>query len=293
MNIVENILENITLLTESKNTLRLHLGLDESVPFNKYIDSIEYNPKELFKGGKQGVWYDPSDKSTLFQDVAGTVPVTKDGDPVALMRDKSGNGNHATQTISVYRPIYKTDGILHRIESRQGGWFDLNTSLGWLMDGSGSHLVAAWGNVRGDDKVAAGLLGNSELSSTPDGFDMLLDNRDNVAVNSFWHIQPADGLNARGVLNGAFSVSSNSLVYFQQDSVKNYWGSNRLGLISGSRVIVGTDNTRNVYLFAINAGIAYFNYQTPDFYGMIAVNDGTIDALNIKQYLAAKSGVTL
>lgn len=43
----------------------------------------------LFAGGKQGVWYDPSDKSTLFQDVAGTVPVTKDGDPVGLMLDKS------------------------------------------------------------------------------------------------------------------------------------------------------------------------------------------------------------
>ena len=67
----------------------------------------------LFAGGKQGAWYDPSDKSTLFQDVAGTVPVTKDGDPVALMRDKSGNGNHATQTVSTARPIYKTDGILH------------------------------------------------------------------------------------------------------------------------------------------------------------------------------------
>ena len=61
----------------------------------------------LFAGGKQGVWYDPSDKSTLFQDAAGTVPVTKDGDPVALMRDKSGNGNHATQTVSAARPAYK------------------------------------------------------------------------------------------------------------------------------------------------------------------------------------------
>lgn len=67
----------------------------------------------LFAGGKQGAFYDPSDKSTLFQDVAGTVPVTKDGDPVALMRDKSGNGNHATQSVSTSRPIYKTDGILH------------------------------------------------------------------------------------------------------------------------------------------------------------------------------------
>lgn len=51
--------------------------------------SSEFSPLDLFAGGKQGVWYDPSDKSTLFQDVARTVPVTKDGDPVGLMLDKS------------------------------------------------------------------------------------------------------------------------------------------------------------------------------------------------------------
>ena len=83
---------------------------------NKVIYSTEFDPLVLFKDGKQGVWYDPSDKSTLFQDVAGTVPVTKDGDPVALMRDKSGNGNHATQSVSTARPLYKTDGILHWLE---------------------------------------------------------------------------------------------------------------------------------------------------------------------------------
>lgn len=75
-----------------------------------------FDPLSLFDGGNQGVWYDPSDKSTLFQDVEGAVPVTKDGDPVALMRDKSGNGNHAVQTLSTSRPIYKTDGLLHWLE---------------------------------------------------------------------------------------------------------------------------------------------------------------------------------
>ena len=72
--------------------------------------------KALFKDGKQGVWYDPSDKSTLFQDVAGTVPVTKDGDPVRLILDKSGNGNHAIAPNSASRPMYKTDGTLHWLD---------------------------------------------------------------------------------------------------------------------------------------------------------------------------------
>lgn len=78
----------------------------------------------LFAGGKQGVWYDPSDKSTLFQDVAGTIPVTKDGDPIGLMKDKSGNGYHATQSISTARPLYKTDGVL--------SWFDTDGIDDWF-----------------------------------------------------------------------------------------------------------------------------------------------------------------
>lgn len=71
--------------------------------------SSEFDPMTLFAGGKQGVWYDPSDLSTLYQDAAGTVPVTLDGDPVGKVLDKSGNNNHAKQTISAARPVYKTN----------------------------------------------------------------------------------------------------------------------------------------------------------------------------------------
>lgn len=60
-------------------------------------------------------WYDPSDLSTLFQDTAGTVPVTSNGDSVGLMRDKSGNGRHMVQSSLASRPLYETDGTYHRI----------------------------------------------------------------------------------------------------------------------------------------------------------------------------------
>jgi hypothetical protein len=68
-------------------------------------------PSSIFTGAVDGVWYDPSDLSTLFQDSAGTTPVTADGDPVGLMLDKSGNGFHATQATAGNRPVYKTDGV--------------------------------------------------------------------------------------------------------------------------------------------------------------------------------------
>ena len=59
----------------------------------------------LFRGGEQGVWYDPSDRATLFQDAAGTTPVTAVEQPVGLMLDKSGRGNHAYQSTSAARPV--------------------------------------------------------------------------------------------------------------------------------------------------------------------------------------------
>ncbi|UZS00914.1 hypothetical protein [Pseudomonas phage vB_PsaM_M1] len=43
---------------------------------------------DLFDSGEQGVWYDPDDLSSLYQDVTGSIPVTAAGQPVGLMLDK-------------------------------------------------------------------------------------------------------------------------------------------------------------------------------------------------------------
>ena len=80
--------------------------------FNRglFIDSIiSWLPTLLFASGEQGVWYDPSDLSTLFQDAAGTIPVTTTGQPVRRMLDKSGNGNHLTALSDAARPVLQTD----------------------------------------------------------------------------------------------------------------------------------------------------------------------------------------
>ena len=74
-----------------------------------YMFEYGIPPITLFGGGMQGLWYDPSDLSTLFQDSAGTIPVTAVGQPVGLMLDKSGQGNHATQSTSAARPTLQQD----------------------------------------------------------------------------------------------------------------------------------------------------------------------------------------
>jgi hypothetical protein len=70
----------------------------------------------LFANSEVGAWYDPSDLSTMFQDSAGLVPTTADGQPVGLILDKSGRGNHAFQATAASRPLYKTDGTYHWLE---------------------------------------------------------------------------------------------------------------------------------------------------------------------------------
>ena len=66
-----------------------------------------FTPASLFAGSEEGVWYDPSDLSTLFQDAAGTTPVTAAADPAGLTLDKSGNDNHASQATAARRPTYQ------------------------------------------------------------------------------------------------------------------------------------------------------------------------------------------
>lgn len=66
-----------------------------------------FSPVSLFAASEPGAWYDPSDLSTLFQDDAGTTPVTAAGQAVGMIRDKSGRGNHATQATPGSRPLYQ------------------------------------------------------------------------------------------------------------------------------------------------------------------------------------------
>jgi hypothetical protein len=56
-------------------------------------------------------WYDASDTTTLWQDTAGTTPVTASGQTVLLWKDKSGNGNHLTSSSA---PSYTT-GVMNSL----------------------------------------------------------------------------------------------------------------------------------------------------------------------------------
>jgi hypothetical protein len=82
--------------------------------------ATEFSPYDLFTGGAKGAWYDPSDYSTLFQDSAGTTPVTAVEQPVGLMLDKS-------------------QGLVLGSELVTNG--DFASASGWTLPGTGTNSI--------------------------------------------------------------------------------------------------------------------------------------------------------
>ena len=99
------------------------------------LDALNALIAQIFSANEQGAFYVPkpivNGTQALFQDSAGTVPVTADGDPVGRMLDQSGNGNSAAQSTSAARPTYNTSPdrlLLDKVDDAliitvpTGGW---------------------------------------------------------------------------------------------------------------------------------------------------------------------------
>ena len=121
-----------------------------------------FSPARLFADGTAGAWYDFSDRATLFQDAARTVPVTASGQTVGGVTDKSGRGNHLSQATAGARPLYTEAG---------GGRY-------LVFDGVDDHFTLAstlpsvthWTSIHCFKKPASGSsfgLTNSVTSAAP------------------------------------------------------------------------------------------------------------------------------
>ena len=92
-----------------------------------------FSPIKLFSAGEQGVWYDPSDFSTMFQDAAGTTPVTAVEQPVGLLLDKSQGlvlGSELVTNGDFASPTGWTTGAGATIS---GGKLNLSAASGYVL----------------------------------------------------------------------------------------------------------------------------------------------------------------
>jgi hypothetical protein len=93
------------------------------------LSGSRFNPISLFSAGEQGFWLEPSDLTTMFQDRAGTTPVTTPGQTVGLRLDKS-------------------KGLVLGSELIANGDFS-GGSTGWTITASGTNTITiSSGSVR-------------------------------------------------------------------------------------------------------------------------------------------------
>ena len=108
-----------------------------------------FTPANLFLSSEKGAWFDANDLSTLFQDSAGTTPVTAVGQKVGKWLDKSGNGNHASQSNATLQPTYQIDNEGNPNVTFSGSYTQLVTpsinftATSQMMVGMGLHVVGS------------------------------------------------------------------------------------------------------------------------------------------------------
>jgi len=212
------------------------------------------------------IWLDPSDLTTLFQDSAGTTPVTANNDPVGRINDKSGNGRNLTQGTAAARPLYKTAGGLHWLE----------------FDGADDCLGAAFALAYPFEAVTAfRVIAFAAATRRICGGN-------NPAGSLF-----TSSSTALGIFSGLAVTNANHITAADEVTTERYNGaSSRIAIDNGS-YSTGDINNTAVAGMAIGAQDDISNEPCNiRFYGRVAVSSLITDLqiAQLRTYLAAKQG---
>lgn len=264
---------------------RVAVVRDQQIIFSEEVNIIAdvWLPSRLFDTPEYGVWFDFSDVSTMYQDVDKTTPVTGDGQPVALVLDKSGNDYHAKQSTPSKRPIYKTDGVLH-----------------WLhFDGEGQYLQVA--RPIPTDRSDRGLFVAIEPTTT-------------TSTDNTWVIESYGSDNTYANLSLGYYKSNGDLATFypsvtKRHKVFNFYNqklvigstvkSGVITMTSGGREITGATETSPSIQGSTNSGFNIGTYRDADarfykgrMYGLVFITRETssIEVEDITRHLSEKTG---
>ena len=149
------------------NPKGLHLINGELVfDGNKLVSGLSAVISSLYSNNEQGFAYDFNDLSSMFQDIAGTIPVTTVGQSVARVLDKSGRGNHLIQSTLVSRPILRQNSTTNAYYLEFDGVNDFLVTEN-AVDFRAKNEVTLFAGLRKLSDAALGMV--MELSPTTIG----------------------------------------------------------------------------------------------------------------------------
>lgn len=200
-----------------------------------------------------GAIFDPSDLSTLFQDAAGTTPVTAVEQPVGKMLDKSGNGYHASQPITASRPtlsarynlLTKTDNLA------DAAWAKLNTTVSSAVyqstiDGRLADKIVASTSLTGHEVRSAAL---TIPANTPYTFTARL-----KAAGKSWAALWFDGADSGGAYFDLVNGVVGNTTFATSATISHLGGGEYLCSVT---VSLPTANPRNAAIYTCDGNGIY------------------------------------
>lgn len=254
--------------------------------------------KKLFANGEQGFFYDPNDLTTMFQDAIGTMPVTGAGQPVGLIRDKSGRGNHARQTTSASRPVLRQNATTGANYLEFDGTDDfLQTSN---IDFTATDKVSLFTGVRTPGALGAASI--VEFGTAPAvGPGTFWLNCNASVAKDVWIAMAQNTTFRTGfskVVNMSegivFSAKLNFAAEFAESEIQPRVNGSSSGFARGLSTSAGTGNFGNHPLYIGRRGGASLPFNG-HIYSLIGVGRLTTDSetVSIEKELAKRTGVTL
>jgi hypothetical protein len=214
-------------------------------------------PPSLFTNNEPGAWYDPSDLSTLFQDRAGSTPVTAPGQSVGMRLDKS-------------------QGLEYGPELVVNGTFDSDTT-GWAPSAAALSVVSGQLAVSPNDALTR-FASQSIATVTGKTYEISFNYNQSTAANVVYYVGTTQGsgnIISTTVLSGTGSIkrffvanSSSSVLHFGASSsggLQVLFDNISVRELPGHHLTAINDASRGVY--GIEPAGGRRNLLSPSVYG--------------------------
>jgi hypothetical protein len=228
-----------------------------------------------------GFWFSGWDKSVLFQDVLGTVPVAAVNDPVLLMHDKSPQNRNALQATGGIAPNFTGVDAARGVQFTTGDYLD----VAFPLSGDASFTCV----------MAVNITGGNTRKTLIEGYG-----NTNAWQQISFEVNISDKLNGVcGVTNDAtsnatetpsFPFNTNQICTLHYDATASLLTLRRNGLVKETSVPSGAP--------AACDGLRIFANRTPDRYSEGKLYEAVfiraaVDPAPIEAFMASRLGVTL